>query len=47
MMSHQFADCVRLADEMNGMRFRTKEYGLRSKLGKTKEDIASLEETIV
>ena len=46
MMSDEFAECVRLAEEKNDMSFLIIGNRLKRKSNKTKEDIASLEETI-
>ena len=47
MMGDEFVEFVRLTGERNGRRFVIIGNGLKRELDKTKENIASLEETIV
>lgn len=47
MMGDEFVECVRLAEEKNDLIFVIKGNILKRKLGKTKKDIASLEEAFV
>ena len=47
MMGDEFVECVRLAEEKNDLIFVIKGNILKRKLGKTKKDIASLEEALV
>lgn len=47
MMGDEFVECVRLAEENNDLIFVIKGNILKRKLGKTKKDIASLEEAFV
>ena len=46
-MGDEFVECVRLAEEKNDLIFVIKGNILKRKLGKTKKDIASLEEALV
>lgn len=46
-MGDEFVECVRLAEEKNDLIFVIKGNILKRKLGKTKKDIASLEEAFV
>ena len=46
-MGDEFVECVRLAEENNDLIFVIKGNILKRKLGKTKKDIASLEEAFV
>ena len=46
MMGDEFVECVRLSQEKNDLSFMIKVNGLKVKLAKMKEGIASLEEAI-